>query len=70
MNMTQLEIYYVRIGVVKMLNKLKYKISEIRKIFEIHCPDCGGIMKYEFYDPVHKVDVFKCQDCEKEWVRL
>lgn len=54
--------------VMKMLNKLKYKISEIRKMFEIHCPDCGGIMKYEFYDPVHKVDVFKCQDCEKEWV--
>ncbi len=68
MNITQLEIYYVRIGVMKMLNKLKYKISEIRKMFEIHCPDCGGIMKYEFYDPVHKVDVFKCQDCEKEWV--
>ena len=53
------------IGVMKMLAKIKKKIS---KIFEMNCPDCGGIMKYEFYDPVHKVDVFKCQDCEKEWV--
>lgn len=45
-----------------------YSLEVVSKIFEIHCPDCGGIMKYEFYDPVHKVDVFKCQDCEKEWV--
>ena len=49
------------------MDKLKGKLKKIRKTFEIHCPDCGGIMKYEFYDPVHKVDVFKCQDCEKEW---
>lgn len=51
-----------------MLTKLKNKISKIRKMFEIHCPDCGGILKYEFYDHVHKVDVFRCQECGKEWV--
>lgn len=51
-----------------MLSKLKKIKEKIRKIFEMNCPDCGGIMKYEFYDPVHKVDVFRCQECGKEWV--
>lgn len=50
-----------------MLNKLKYKISEIRKIFEMNCPDCGGIVEYEFYDPIHKIDVYVCKECGKEW---
>ena len=50
---------------MKMLAKIKKKIS---KIFERNCPDCGGILKYEFYDPIRKKNVYKCQDCEKEWV--
>lgn len=49
----------------KMLAKLKKKIS---KMFELRCPDCGGIVEYEFYDPIRKKNVYKCQDCEKEWV--
>ena len=51
-----------------MLSRLKKIKEKIRKMFEIHCPDSGGIMKYEFYDPMHKVDVFRCQECGKEWV--
>ena len=50
------------------MDKLKQKIKKISKKFETHCPDCGGILKYEFYNPIHKVDVFRCQECGKEWV--
>lgn len=41
----------------KMLAKIKKKIS---KIFEMNCPDCGGIVEYEFYDPIRKKNVYKC----------
>lgn len=34
------------------------------------CPSCGGIVEYEFYDPIRKKSVYKCQDCEKEFVLL
>lgn len=51
-----------------MLSRLKNLKNRIRKMFEIYCPECGGILKYEFYNPIHKVDVFRCQECGKEWV--
>lgn len=51
-----------------MLSRLKELKNKISKMFELRCPDCGGILKYEFYDTVHKVDVFRCQECGKEWV--
>lgn len=51
-----------------MLSRLKELKNKIREMFEIYCPDCGGILKYEFYNPIHKVDVFRCQECGKEWV--
>ena len=52
------------------MDKLKEKLKKIRKIFEIHCPDCGGKVVYGFYDPIHKINVYYCQECGKEWVLL
>lgn len=52
------------------MDKLKGKLKKIRKKFEMQCPDCGEIMKYEFYDPIHKINVYYCQKCGKEWVLL
>lgn len=50
------------------MDKLKQKIKKISKKFETHCPDCGGKVVYGFYDHMHKINVYQCQECGKEWV--
>lgn len=52
------------------MDKLKRKLKKIRKIFEMQCPYCGGKVVYEFYDPIHKINVYQCQECGKELVLL
>lgn len=48
-----------------MLSELKKKL---RKIFEIRCPYCNGIMDDIGLDIQINKLVYKCRDCGKEWV--
>lgn len=50
---------------MKLLNKIK---TLYEKIFKLHCPICGGIMDSEMYDMDIDHMVYKCRECEEEWI--
>ena len=40
----------------------------IKELFTLRCPYCGGVMKSEFLDMEFDRMVYKCTECEREWI--
>ena len=40
----------------------------IREFFKHECPACEGAMKCHMYDAEFDKNVYKCDDCKKEWI--
>ncbi len=47
---------------------MKQFLEWIKDLFCLHCEDCGGRMKSEFFDMEIDHMVYKCQKCGKEWI--
>lgn len=42
-------------------------IDKLRDLLSLHCPECNGRMKSEFWDIETDNLVYKCTKCGKEW---
>lgn len=47
---------------------LKRVWEKIKDIFSLHCPECNGRMKSEYLDIEIDTLVYKCEECNKEWI--
>lgn len=47
---------------------IKRLIDKIKRLLALKCPDCGGVMRSEFYDMEIDELVYKCEQCGKQWI--
>lgn len=47
---------------------LKRVWEKIKDIFSLHCPECNGRMESEYLDIEIDTLVYKCEECNKEWI--
>ena len=43
-------------------------LKKIKDLFNLHCPECNGIVKSEYLDMQFDKMVYKCTKCGKEWM--